>query len=474
MKYNLFEDFAPSSKADWIAQVTKDLKGKSFEETLISQAAGNIQIQPFYTQEDIAQALPLEPIHHRVNPISEIPGLSPRRWANTVRIRPLNDKEANARILHALQMGADGLVLALTGEEDLEVLLHEVQPAYIQLYLEPQGDPLELFTKFLTWLKAAELDLNQVYGGLLWDPATVFLKTVQEKSKLMATAKELMKAGKELPEFKVLAIDAAHYHHAGANAVQELAFGIGALIDLIDELTEHGYTASAVFDKLLFTTGVGSDFFLEISKVKVLRLMIHQLCELYGLDVSAAHITIYAQTSYWTKAGKDLDTNMLRNTTEAMAAILGGCNALEILPHDFSDGLDNDFSARMARNISNILKEESYLDKVIDPVSGTYFLEKLSGELFEQVKSKLEKLEVDGGWWMAAEQGRLQQEVKEERQEKQALVRDGVQVKVGLNKYPNPKESSAQLLQEQTETTAQQLLWSRDSLLWETQNSEKS
>ncbi len=475
MKNKLFEDFQSTSKEEWIAQAIKDLRGKSFEEILVSHSLENIDIQPFYTFEDVAHGLPLESIHHQVNPQSSIPGLSPRLWSNAVRIEPDTDLTlTNKRLLHSLQMGADAIVLKLTGEEHLEALLKDVEPAYIQIYLEPQSNPVRVLEVFKGWLHAQNHELELVSGGMLWDGAIAFLKTGDEKAEAFSSAKALLEIAADLPNFRVITLDIAHYHHAGANAVQEIAFGLAAFIDLADQLTDQGASAEEIFKNLLVTAGSGSSYFLEISKLKVLRILIKQLSDLYDVRLSATDIVIYSQTSFWTKAVVDLDTNMLRNTTEAMSAILGGCNALEIMPHDFSDGKSNDFSLRMARNISNILKEESYLDKVMDPVAGSYFLEKLSGELFEKIKEHLQSIEEHGGWWSLAMKNEIQKAVKAQRLERQEALAEGRVVKVGVNKYPNPKIDQSTWIVDFIEDKDSELFWSRESSLFEKSNLMKS
>jgi methylmalonyl-CoA mutase len=115
----------------------------------------------------------------------------------------------------------------------------------------------------------------------------------------------------------------------------------------------------------------------------------HRLIALYQIEIPAEDLFLFVQTSYWTKTMIDIDTDMVRNTTEAMAAIIGGANALYVIPHDIAVGIPGQMSKRMARNVSNILKEESYLDKVLDPVAGSYFIENMIAVLFQKVKDSI-------------------------------------------------------------------------------------
>ncbi|MFD2033348.1 methylmalonyl-CoA mutase family protein [Belliella marina] len=467
MKKRLLDDFEPTSKEDWIAQAIKDLKGKNFEETLVSQSLEGFAIQPFYTREDTAEYLGLKEFHHKINPKPEVPGSQARVWSNTVRISVNSEKESNVVILDSLQNGADGIVLDLKGLVDFSILLKGVQPSYIQIFLEPKENPIQVFGDFKSWLMSEGHGFSAVFGGVIWDGSVQFLTRSTERKEVRRVCKELVGMGKELPHFRSLTIQSSHYHNSGANVVQELAFSLGFLIDLIDDLNSEKIDTSELFGNLIFQTAVGADYFMEIAKVKLIRIMLQKLASLYQLAINPEEIFIYVQTGFWSKSGVDLQTNMLRNTTEAMSAILGGCNALEVLRHDVVGHEPSGFSLRMSRNISNILKEESYFDRVLDPVAGSYFLEKLIGEIFEKVQNRLVEIEDLGGWWDAVGKNLLQAEIKETRKYRQQMVMEGKKVKVGVNRYLSGKENAVLSSEAENNESIEQLKISRESCLSE-------
>jgi methylmalonyl-CoA mutase len=123
-----------------------------------------------------------------------------------------------------------------------------------------------------------------------------------------------------------------------------------------------------------------------------------------------------------------------------MAGIIGGANALYVLPHDIATEIPGTLSERLARNVSNILKEESYLDKILDPVAGSYFIENLIVAIFQKVKESLSHVEELGGWWTCYESGFIQKEVKTLRKKKMEDVLEGRRSKIGVNKYTIRKE----------------------------------
>lgn len=440
MKINLFEEFPKHSKKDWIDQIIRDLRGKDFEKTLVSVTEDGIKVNPFYTAEDMNLAASLSGYRNRVNAKPSIPGMPPRIWSNVSSFEVTNGKTTNEEILDALLNGADGLLLHLRGREELEVLLKGVEPQYIQIFLSPIGDPIQVLNCFMGWVNQNGWKPDTIHGGILWDgfAAALFEKT--DKRTVVEIAKSLLQIGEEFGNFKVLSIDAAAYHNSGASPVQELAFGLAAWIDLIDALVGEGFYPQEIIQKTMFRLAVGADFFLEIAKVKAARILMHRMISLYRLDIPAEDLFLFVETSFWTKTASDPDTDMIRNTTEAMAGIIGGANALYVLPHDIATEIPGTLSERLARNVSIILKEESYLDRILDPVAGSYFIENLIVEIFQKVKESLSHLEELGGWWTCYESGYVQNEVKALRKIKMEDVLEGKKSKIGVNKYAVRKE----------------------------------
>lgn len=456
MTQSLFESFPKASKEEWIAQVTKDLRGKDFEETLFSKTASGLPIQPFFTVEDNQGLEFIEPYRNLINPVSEIPGIGPRIWSNVHYEKVVEEESANKRILEALANGADAIRIELKGGEDYHVLLRDVHLQYIQVFIDPHGSPLAILQEFFSYLKAIEFPADQLQGAFMWGGLVYALRFKNSLSELVEDAYQLLELSKGFQGFKVVGIVGTYYHNAGADAVQELAYAFGSWMDLAERLIQKGVDVAYLVSKTFVGTAVGSDFFEEIAKVKAYRIFFHQLLSLYGVTIDPSSIFIYTSTSQWTKTQKDLHTNMIRNTCEAMASVIGGCNALHVLPFDQASKEADAFSLRMSRNISSILQEESYFNKVMDPTAGSYYIENLLVQLLEAAKDKLSVIEQEGGWWHLYASCQMQEEIKLTRQQKQQDVVDGKTVIVGVNKYPNkadiptfnslPQEANWQLL----------------------------
>src|SRR5690606_40325557 len=124
-----------------------------------------------------------------------------------------------------------------------------------------------------------------------------------------------------------LCLDGTVYHNAGATAVQEIGYGLAALVELWDGLTERGIDAQSLFSDLHILTAVGSDYFMEIAKLKTLRIAVQQLAALYQADILPEDLPLLAMTSSRSKSEQEPHNTLLRNTTEAMTANIGGCPA---------------------------------------------------------------------------------------------------------------------------------------------------
>jgi methylmalonyl-CoA mutase len=462
MKALNFESFLPSSKKEWMQQVHQDLQGKDFEATLTSVNSDGIRIQPYYTQADSVNGL--EGYRNAFHPAPDIPGLPPRVWHNVATFEVEDEKASNLEILQALMNGVDGILLKIKGHVDYGILLKHVGIPYVKVYLEPKVNVVEAWENFKTWVESIGIEQGELRGGILWDGYSETLRSRLDRQSLQMQASALLISASGFPNFRPISIKFSTYHQAGASAVQELAYGFAALVALLDDLEAVGILPGEVFSNSIVCTEAGGDFFGEIAKIKALRAFFHQLALLYGTAIGPEMVEILVGTSYWTKARWDVHTNLLRNTSEAMAAIFGGCNALMVGTHDFSNTA---FSTRMARNISNILREESFLDKVIDPAAGSYYVDVLVRSYLEKAKSKLMKIDEAGGWWKAYETSVMQCEIREARQQQMLAVCEGKSTKVGVNKYALHDHRLIVALPK--EETWQLLPW-RETLLFESQN----
>lgn len=427
-----FYNFPKITKTDWIAQVKKDLKGKDFETTLVSDLWNELKIQPFYTSED----RPTKTSQNSFHPSSTIPGMPPRIWSNCISVHAENTITANQEIHLALQNGADGLVLFINGTEDLNEILKDVLPQYIQLYFVPASEKSLVFQAISNWVQSQNIQTDQLNGAILWSPFDALLSGEKDSESQFSLAFELIQNWKAFPNFFPLCLDFGRYSESGGTGIQELTYGLGELIEVIDQLTQRGITAVTIFQNIAFQSAIGDLHFPEIAKLKALRSLVADLAENYDVSIAPESIHLIATTSTWTYSLLDRNTNLIRQTYQGMAGILGGCNSLWVKPSGGKSATTRE--KRIARNVSSILSEEAYLDKVSDPAAGSYYLESLQQEISNLVKEKVSQLEVEGGWLSSFSEGKLQREIRASRLSIQKAVLENSVSKVGVNRYtPN-------------------------------------
>ena len=440
MTENLFNEFPHSSKQEWTDLAIKDLKGQDFDKLVTNNIEG-FSFLPFYTSEDSATLSWLQSYDNITNKPPEVPGMPHRLWHNAVSINTSNTKSAAEEIKFVLDNGADALVLEVEGRVDFHALLKDVLPQYIQIWLKPTHYEPAMLEDFVSWYGHKGLRKADLYGGLIWDSFSQALLIKIDKEIIVKEILQIQNITKLYPNFKGVCLDAAAYHHAGGHAAQEVGYSLALAVEILDSLTEDGSSAAEFFQNFFVKSAVGSHYFMELGKIKTLRIAFHQLSSLYDVNINPAEISIFVETSKWTKSALDPYNNILRNTSEAMSAIIGGCNTLQVHPHDIGYHQPDTFSKRMARNISNILKEESYFDKVIDPSAGSYYVESIINNLYQESLKLLKDTEALGGWWASYQKHILQESIRQVRKTKHDHMSTRKAVQIGVNQYVNASDA---------------------------------
>lgn len=411
----LFSSFPDTSKEQWIAQAVKDLKGADFKETLFYTTPDQIEIGPFYTAEDLRPGT--APLFHHTD------------WDICVRISVTDEQAANRSALHQLEHGATGLIFDLTRRTNLDQLLEGIQIAYISLQFNLAKDVTDFSQDLQAYLKARDLQQDQLNLKIAFDPI----------SNLVRTGNWLQDAAQDLTTFttsagRMVCIDGSLYHDAGASPAYELACLLAHANEYLHLRNEAQQLTGTA---LQISLAAGADYFTGISKLRALRKVFALLLRNYGLD---ENIQLQVESATRTLTIYDNHNNLLRTTTEAMAAAAGGCNSLVVLPFDAVFRTPDTFSERMARNIQLILKHESYFDKVADVAAGSYFIEELTEQLAQKAWADFKAIEASGGFLASLKSGAIQDVIRASSKQEQHLFDENKKVLVGTNKYPNPDQ----------------------------------
>ena len=224
-------------------------------------------------------------------------------------------------------------------------------------------------------------------------------------------------------------------HECGATAVQELAYALAEGVGALAAQIEAGQTAADAASRIQFVFGVGSNYFFEIAKLRAARLLWSQAVSAFSVDGGACRMRIHAVTALENKSVCDPWTNLLRCTTEALSAILGGCDSLTVRSFHFPE--------RLAENIQLVLKEEAHLDKVGDPAGGSYYIESLTASLAREAWTLFQQVEAAGGYAAAKTSGSIDAALKQSQDARTKAVSSRRRTLVGVNNYPNLNEKIA-------------------------------
>jgi len=235
-------------------------------------------------------------------------------------------------------------------------------------------------------------------------------------------------------------INADLFHNAGATAVQELAYSLAIASTYLDKLSDKNTEIALQASKIGFTMAVGSNYFMEIAKLRVLPWLYNKLVAQFSGKAVGVFPTIRAKTATINKSQKDSYSNLIRTTLEAMSATIAQVDEVLVLPFDEVLGKQDEFSERMAENISRILEHESKLNFVVDISSGSYFVEYLTEQLAKKAWALFQDIEQKGGFIVYYESGLLKEAISQVAQEKIKDFQAKKIVQIGVNKYPNAKE----------------------------------
>lgn len=335
--------FRTPGAQEWAEAAQQELGGANpIEKLRVSK--GELVIEPYYKKHDKNQS-------DFLLPVSDSKIYGPRTWQNMPVVKIMDEKNANARALHYLNTGADGILFVIDRNEiNYEILLTNIgfNHCAISLLIEPGCE------------KEAERFLKSIHTQNL--TGCIFYRA---------------------PDFKQISLRSATFQTCGIcippneNPVDELVQALQKGVTVLDLFTDKGHTPEAIASQIAFQIQVDTDFFLSISKLKSLKKLWHTVLLAYG--VPTVDVPVHVVSPAWTKETFQPHGNLIKSTTAALAAITGGCRYLSVQPES-----DEEPGNRASRLISNVLREEASLSKVADPTAGSYYLDSLIHQLSEK------------------------------------------------------------------------------------------
>lgn len=408
----LFQEFPPIQFSDWVEQLKKDLKDKPLD---------LLQTSP---EMDLSFSSYYHPVEHQYKNVHQSILNNFHRKNNTWSIRRIYSTGENQKILRDLNEGIDAVSLPFNNDQQFNDDSKDILFEHIvsDIKLEDKNAALSISPLKYSSLNFDVIAINAITGNsnlTLADFKEFYDKTSQNKN---------------------IWISGYVYGDAGASTIQELGNTLSHLNEYLQYLTDQKETLQTINNKIVIELSVTDNYFVNIAKFRAIRELVRLLFNGYDQSYAVKPITIYAQTSVRFLAENDHNNNFLRQTTQAMSAILGGCDALTIIPLKGTKSEENELNERMAKNIQLVLRDESYLDKVIDVSAGSMFIESLTDQLIEKAWQKFLAIEKNGGLITSLKKGIIQQTIKENREDIRQKIQQGKKTFLGVNKFPSNLE----------------------------------
>ncbi|NOY38510.1 MAG: methylmalonyl-CoA mutase small subunit [Chlorobi bacterium] len=439
----LFQEFKDVSPAAWENKILQDL-GISSLKNLFRDTPEDISIHPFYTKEDLenqkfAGGRPGEFPFLRG---SRTPGFS---WKIQEEIPVYNSGEAGRQAATAIASGADRVAFTfpvrLDKCPDIRHLFNEINLAETAIVLIDHLNPYLLWSLFQQSVYRDSLDKQNVRGAIAYDPLGFLTQhgdyPSTEADALSWERDILAESIHDLPHIRTLEVNAGIFNDAGGSVVQEIAFALAMGKEYLDIYTGLDISVDDLLPRMGFSFATGPDYFMEIAKLRAFRVLWSWISKEYEpSQANDLKAQIHARTTLWNATLYDSYVNMLRATTEAMSAVLGGADVVTTYPYDYAYRKPGKFSARIARNIQLILKHESNFDKTVDPAAGSYYLEKLTRQVAEKAWHLFLKVEKAGGYRKALSGNFIQEEIRKVFLKRSNNLSTGKEALIGTNRYP--------------------------------------
>lgn len=453
----LFSEFAPISTEKWEEVINKDLKGADYEKKLVWKTIEGFKVKPYYRAEDLNNLEYLDSNPNQV-PYTRGKHADNNMWDIRQDIKAETVEEMNALALEALSRGANAVGFCarkVDSPDAMQRLLKGIDVENYKVNFTCSEDMLATLKLFVQAVKAKGADPDKVYGSCNYDPyshALLHGNFKEGEENCYAMAQALVEYAKEnLPHFRVLAINGRHIHNAGSNIVQELGFTLAAANDLVAHLTDKGMKIGDVACNMTFNFATGSNYFMEIAKIRAARLLWSKIVEQYNPCCDCCYkVYINATSSIWNKSVYDPYVNMLRTTTETMSAAIAGADSITTNPFDIAYKASDSFGYRIGRNQQLLLKEESYMDKIVDPAAGSYYIENLTDSIAQYAWQLFLAVEEKGGFAKAIREGFVQDEVERIAQQRDMDIATRRTTILGTNQYPNLIEKMADKIERES------------------------
>jgi methylmalonyl-CoA mutase len=466
------------SKKEWAERAQAELRGRPLDDLMWKTIEG-IDVQPVYGADDIAG----------LDHLGSLPGEAPftrgvkatmyagRPWTIRQYAGFSTAGESNAFYRKALAAGQQGVSVAfdlathrgydsdhprvvgdvgkagvaIDSVEDMKVLFDGIPLDKVSVSMTMNGAVIPILASFIVAGEEQGHDRSVLSGTIQNDILKEFMVrntyVYPPEPSMQLVADIIEFTADEMPKFNSISISGYHMQEAGANLVQELAFTLADGREYVRTAIARGMDVDKFAPRLSFFFAIGMNFFMEAAKLRAARLLWSRImAEFEPKSEKSSMLRTHCQTSGVSLQEQDPYNNVVRTAYEAMAAVLGGTQSLHTNALDEAMSLPTEFAARIARNTQLILQEETGVTNVVDPLAGSYYVEKLTADLADAAWEIIQEVEDMGGMTKAVASGMPKLRIEESAAKRQAMIDRGQEVIVGVNKYRLDKEDPIDIM----------------------------
>ena len=346
-------------------------------------------------------------------------------------------------------MGKAGV--AIDSVEDMKILFNNIPLDKVSVSMTMNGAVIPVLASFIVAGEEQGVSKSDLSGTIQNDILKEFMVRntyIYPPEPSMRIVGDIIEyTSKEMPKFNSISISGYHMQEAGANLVQELAFTLADGKEYVNAAIKRGMDVDSFADRLSFFFAIGMNFFMEVAKLRAARLLWHRIMKEFNpKNEKSLMLRTHCQTSGVSLQAQDPYNNIVRTSYEAMSAVLGGTQSLHTNSFDEAMALPTSFSSRIARNTQLILQNETKVTTVIDPLAGSYYIEKLTSDLAEEAWKLILEIDELGGMTKAVASGMPKLKIEEAAAKRQAAVDRGEEIIVGVNKFKPDQETIVDIL----------------------------
>jgi methylmalonyl-CoA mutase len=469
-----FDEFPFPDYGEWKEEVVKALKGAPFEKVMFTSTYEGLTINPIYSADDIKELPHLDSRPGFVPFVrgTRVGGYLKKAWDICQELTvPLPedfndearfDRERGQTMLNLVldrptregfdpaeadQVGERGLSLATVA--DVRHAFKGLEAEQTPLLSYTGAVSLPLLALLASGLKAEGCNLERITGCVGSDPLTELARWGTLRMDLNS-AYDLMFLGtawakEAMPELQTIFIQGHPYHDAGASSTEEVAFALATAAEYIREMLNRGLAVNDITPRMRFGFSLGSNFFMEIAKLRAARILWSQIAAAFGANEQAQKMSIHGRTSAYNKTTYDPYVNMLRITSEGFSGAVGGVDSMHLAPFDEPIRTPDRFSRRIARNAQIILQEEARFTMPIDMGGGSYYIEKMTDQFARTAWGIFQEIEGMGGMARAIADGYPQKRAADTAAKRWQRIASRQDVILGTNMYANLLEKPIEI-----------------------------